>query len=81
MYILDKLNSVDKDYCVVEYGSKAFQVYNTNNKCYGFIIPNIIGEKGAYIEFDSLITDLSMEELQILTIMVQIVDEYEKRTY
>lgn len=78
--LIDKLNAVDREYYVLKLVDKrSYKIMNIYDKVFGTITPYLIGEKGAYIDFDNQITDLSLDELIVITKMVSIVDEYEKQ--
>ena len=75
-----KLNAVHEDYCVLRLSDKcSYKIFNIYGKVLGTIAPNIVGEKGAYFDLDKLITDLSLEELVVITRMLDIVDRHEKQ--
>ena len=78
--LLTILNDIDKEYYALRLPDKrSYTIMNIYDKVFGTITPYLVGEKGAYIDFDSQITDLSLDELHVITKMVAIIDEYEKQ--
>lgn len=78
--LLTILNDIDKEYYALRLPDKrSYMIMNIYDKVLGTITPYLVGEKGAYIDFDNQITDLSLDELIVITKMVSIVDEYEKQ--
>lgn len=78
--LLTILNGIDKEYYALKLSDKSsYKIMNIYDKVFGTITPYVVGEKGAYIDFENQITDLSLDELIVITKMVSIVDEYEKQ--
>ena len=76
--LIDKLNAVDREYYVLKLVDKrSYKIMNIYGRVLGTIIPYTIGEIGAYFDIEGSITDLSLEELRVITQMVEIIDKQE----